>query len=103
MKRPSIKLNRSKIAKILLNIGFVALIAYEGFFIHGLYKTLHSDPAFEVVKRVVRVDFKLMDQAVARYKAAREFNIPAVVGSDGKPLTSMPDPFANNVPIPAGR
>lgn len=91
------KINLISAAVIGINVVFLLIIAYEGYFVFNLYNALNQDAQQDFTKHVVRVDFKMMDDAVKRYQASSSYSVP--VTADGKP--SFNDPFSNPVTIPA--
>ncbi len=93
------KLNLFSIFLVVLNLGFFALIAYEGYSLYNLYNTLNVREYEDVTKRAVRIDFGTLDKAAERYKTAQGFEIPPLAPEAPQPK----DPFANNVPVPTAR
>jgi uncharacterized protein YpmB len=91
------KINIGGVIALLLNIVFVILIVSEIFFMFQLYQNLNSDKLQNQTKHTVRIDFKLMNQAVDRYVKTEVYQIP--VGSEAKATGG--DPFSNPVPIPS--
>ena len=84
------------VLSMLLSLALLVLIIAEIFLMYHLYVNLNNKSDGQAIKKhIVRVDFKLMDQAVARYKAAQTYDLGNDPGSIG-----AADPFSNPVPIP---
>ena len=91
------KINTFGVIGFLLNVVFGLLIIYEVFFLIQLYRNLNTDKTSSSNRHTVRVDFKLMDQAISRYTQTEVYQIPPRL--DAK--NAFTDPFSNPVPIPS--
>ncbi|MDB4939604.1 MAG: hypothetical protein JWO40_29 [Candidatus Doudnabacteria bacterium] len=90
------KTNWRTVLSLVLNLAFFVLIVAEVFLMYQLYLNLNNKNVSQSIKKhIVRVDFKLMDQAIQRYTKAQTYDPGTSPDSIG-----AADPFSNPVPIP---
>jgi len=77
MKTTSLKkVNTSRLLVVTLQVIFLALLAYQAYFIYGLYQSLQIQPSVADTTKTTRSNLTAYRQAMQRFQDSLTYELP---------------------------